>query len=388
MESGQFIGSFACYGYKKDENDKHKIIIDEEAAKVVKKIFYMYQNGYSVKLIADKLSLEKIPTPCAYKKMMGYKYKNPISNSYSQSLGIWSSTTILRILSNETYIGTLVQGRERKLSYKSKKITLVPKEEWIKVPNNHEPIINYKQFEDVQKIRISRRKNIVSKHKNVKGDWNCFVGKIFCADCGYSMVKSSSKSNRKKESIITDYLRCSLSNKTGGNKCSTHSIKLYEIYNLVYNKINKFILDYLNNIEDKEIKDYTIKFQKDIYNNIEFKENEILKLENENEKLSNALTQLYLDKLENIISEDEFSMIKCNLNKKTEYNNNIIFDLKFQLDKLNSEINIKCNLNYITNKYSNKFKLTREIINDFIDYIEVGEKNEFNEQYIKIYWNF
>ncbi len=162
MRDGEFIGSFACYGYVKSE-DRHGLEIEEETSKVVRQIYKMYLEGDSCRTIAEKLTNEKILTPTAWKRNVGLNYQNPsaVQNSSTEcehSRYAWSPNTIKRILSNETYIGTLVQGREQKVSFKSKKIKTVPKEAWIMVENHHPAIIDKEIFQKVAILRKSRTK--------------------------------------------------------------------------------------------------------------------------------------------------------------------------------------------------------------------------------------
>ena len=154
MREGQFLGPFAPYGYMKDPTDRHRLIIDDEAAKVVRLIFTLYLEGSGCARIAGILTKRGILPPSAHKRAQGQNFKNP--NCDNQ--GVWSRNTIKRILHNPTYIGQLVQGRERKLSYKSSKVVLAPRDEWIVVDDNHEPIVDRQSFQAVQLILQQRRK--------------------------------------------------------------------------------------------------------------------------------------------------------------------------------------------------------------------------------------
>ncbi len=163
MRDGEFIGSFACYGYVKSA-DRHGLLIEEETAEVVRRIYQMYLEGDSCRAIAAKLTKDKILTPTAWKQRKGLNYCNP-----SAMQGVikedgaeyaWSPNTIKRILSNETYVGTLVQGREQKVSYKSKKIKTVPREAWVRVENHHPLIIDKETYKRVEAIRCNKRKRI------------------------------------------------------------------------------------------------------------------------------------------------------------------------------------------------------------------------------------
>ena len=167
MQDGEFIGSFACYGYKKAADNKHELEIEEETAQVVRNIFDLYLEGYGIAQIADILRHKQVLTPTAWKQKIGLLYKNPYANKqeknstekaeYKVSVYYnWSRSTIKKILSNETYIGTLVQGKEQKISYKDKKLRAVPKREWVCIPNHHEAIISKEVFEQVRQLRSSR----------------------------------------------------------------------------------------------------------------------------------------------------------------------------------------------------------------------------------------
>ena len=133
MRKGDFVGAFAPFGYKRLENDRHKLIIDEPAAKTVRRIFYERAAGKSPKEIAKILDDEKIKTPLEYRKKV------------PKTL-FWSSTTVKKILKNRMYIGDMVQGKTEKISFRSKKSKNNPMEEWIVVEGTHEPIIDREMF--------------------------------------------------------------------------------------------------------------------------------------------------------------------------------------------------------------------------------------------------
>lgn len=154
MLDGKFIGSFACYGYKKNVNDKNTLIIDEDAANVVKRIFQMFIDGYSYFEIAVKLTEENILNPTNYKISKGYKFYNP--NACNNK---WSLNTIKKIINNRTYIGDMVQGKSKKISYKSNDIINIPKDEWIIIENTHIPIIDKETFFKAQSL-IKTKKHL------------------------------------------------------------------------------------------------------------------------------------------------------------------------------------------------------------------------------------
>ncbi len=151
MELGQYLGNYAPYGYEKDPEDRHRLVILEEEAGVVESIARLYLSGLSCKKIAERLNFEKIPTPSQQKKKRGQDLgRKPCEG--------WGAGTVRKILKNPVYIGHMVQGREQKVSYKSKKTAEVPKEKWVVVENTHQGILSKKTFEKIQrKLEKNRR---------------------------------------------------------------------------------------------------------------------------------------------------------------------------------------------------------------------------------------
>lgn len=160
MESGQFIGSFACYGYTKDPADHHHLIPDPPAAAIVRQIYQWYLEGASIGRIAALLTERHVPRPSSYKRQNGLLFQAPFTQD---SNGRWSVSTIKRILSNPVYTGSLVQGKEQKLCCKSDRRITVPKDQWIIVKDTHQPIIGEEAFLQVQELLAARRKKNFSK---------------------------------------------------------------------------------------------------------------------------------------------------------------------------------------------------------------------------------
>ncbi len=239
-KNGEFIGSFAPYGYIKDKNNN--FIIDKEASYNVKKIFKMFLLGKSRKEIADYLNNQNILIPKLYKKS---------SNEIIMSR--WNSEIINRLLRNETYIGNLVQGRKRKQSYRSTKIMDVNKDEWIVVPNHHQAIISKADFEKVQEL-LSKTKRV-----NKDNQIDLFSGYLKCADCGKELTI------RKSKNQVYYYCSSYVRNK----ECTSHSINKIKLEELVKKEISKkienlnrkILSDIIENIYVKENKEIEIKFK-------------------------------------------------------------------------------------------------------------------------------
>lgn len=178
-KNGEYLGS-APFGYKKDLKNKNHLIVDSKASMIVKLIFKMFLEGYGTTQISDYLSSQKIPIPSDYnKKKRGMK---------SISYGLWASSTVRFILSNEIYTGVTIQGKRKKISFKSKKFINIPKEDWVRVENTHEAIISKEDFEKTRRILNSTKGSRV-----VQNDY-LFKGLLRCYDCkGYIGIRSPDK---------------------------------------------------------------------------------------------------------------------------------------------------------------------------------------------------
>lgn len=137
--NGEYIGAFTPYGYKKDENDKSRLVPDMYAAGVVKDIFRMKLHGMSQTAIADRLNEQGILSPMEYKHSLGIRIQD---NFKTHEQAEWSSMSVRRVLENEVYVGTLIQGKHSTPNHKIKKIMDKPEEEWIRIEDNHEPVIS------------------------------------------------------------------------------------------------------------------------------------------------------------------------------------------------------------------------------------------------------
>lgn len=216
-KSGKFIGSFPVYGYRKDPDDRNRLLIDDEAARVVRLIFSLAASGYGKQRIADHLNKAGIPNPTRYKELNGYSYVNAMAHRGTQ---LWNRTTVGRILKNETYVGTLVQGKRRKVSYKSSKVAEVPREGWIRVEGTHEGIIDRQLFDAVQSLLKER-----TRAGENGGNPHLLAGKVRCDTCGRVMKKSSVC----YKGVSRSYLRCEL--------CPGHSVRLDHLENLINTKL-------------------------------------------------------------------------------------------------------------------------------------------------------
>lgn len=356
-KNGKFLGWKAVYGYKLDENDRYKLVIDEEAAKVVKRIFKMAYEGMSCKAIADTLSQEKIPIPSIYGNLnRGIK---------SSSYGLWCSRTISDILKNETYIGNLTQGKRRVINYKIKKEIRVPKEEWIVIKDTHEPIIDKRIFEVVQSMYKSNR--------NTKKDSKEYLlrGLLFCKECNHKITISTRSDTRA-------YISCSYYQKYSKfNVCTPHTWNYYELEKIVLTELQNLCQKYIN------IEQLINILEKEGENNQE-KANLELKLYNynlEKNKLIKRKKQIYYDKLDNIISLEEYQKYTNEINNDILLTSNKIKKYQDQIFLLSKESNNKFNYNKIVNDYLLFKKPSKRLIASLINKITVDKNRQVTIEY-------
>lgn len=221
---GDFVGSFATYGYRKDPTNHSKLIVDELAAENVQSIFRWKISGMSNQGIADRLNAKKVPSPAARKLQSGAKLSLHFRKSDEPP---WSAKAVDRILHNEVYIGKLVQGKTRRLDYRSKKKMNVPMRDWVIVDNTHEAIIPAEQFELVRWILETE-----TRRPNDAETVALFAGFLYCGDCGSRLVRRSA-SYKGKRYI---YYQCSGSKQNKGS-CTSHNLRDEKLYNIVRNAL-------------------------------------------------------------------------------------------------------------------------------------------------------
>lgn len=226
-EKGEFMGPYAPYGYMKDPENRNHLIIDPEAAVTVREIFAKRISGMSANAIAKHLEETGVLTPSYYKekKIEGYR-----SAATKPGKCRWHAKQIIRILTDEVYIGSMVQGRDYKVSYKVNKTIRRPKEEWVVVPGMHEPIVSESDFRIVQDLM---ERSSIRTRETPEG--YLFSGLVFCADCGRTMLR---KLRRQKNTSHVEYLCCGYNLKEG---CTSHKILETDLLEAVTESINGMI---------------------------------------------------------------------------------------------------------------------------------------------------
>ena len=294
-KEGKYIGTFALYGYQKDPNDNNHLIIDPEAAEVVKQIFAMYLAGYGTTYIARRLNEEGIPSPTQYKHEHGLHYKRP---ERCKDEDLWGKSTIYRMLKTRTYQGDLEQGRHKKISYKSKKTVWLPHSQWIVVPNTHEPIIDPETFARVQQLLADRVRG------GGGGKVNPLARKVFCGVCGTSMEQTGSGSVSKRSGKTRKYFRCRMSQRDKTRCAGQDYMPMETLQALVLERIRNHVAGYLNPAAVD-----TASFTAAAQQQRKAKRCELDQLQSEIKRRRKAMQDLYLDKSSGLVSTAQFAQI-------------------------------------------------------------------------------
>ncbi len=363
-KNGLFVGCYAPYGYKKSENDKHKLEIEPDSAEVVKRIFNMFINGYSVSKICDILTSEHIKTPSMHKRMkLGQK---------NIQYGVWSTRSVDSILKNPTYMGNLTQCRQKKVNYKSKKRINNKIEDWIVAENSVEPIVSKEVF-NLANDMFKSNKNRSYKGNGVTNKL-LFRGLIYCKDCHHTIgFREYHQQTQKNGLVHRIYGNCNYWQKRKRQGvCTPHSIKYEIIEKLVLKDLKTIFNLYLD--ENKVINSF---INSDKLHSKKDNEHSIYLIDQEIDNINKKIEMCYKDKLDGIVSLDIF--------KKT------YSDYLIEIDRLNknkeelNKIQVN-NSDYYIEKIKSIIKLnnvSRAFISLFIDKIEIDE----NEN-IDIYYKF
>lgn len=342
-KQGLFQGNTAPYGYKKSPTDKHKLIIDEEVAPVVKKIFTMYSQGYTRVEIVDELNSLKILPPRKHLKMEKTEkgLKGVDFEDYS-----WKEHTITEMIGNEVYIGTMVGMKTLKPNFRKKNRKANKKMNQVRVCHTHEPIIDMKTFEECQEIR--------KKHldKTCKYD-DIFKGIVHCGDCGKpSNLKHKAKTKKDGSTCeIFSYL-CSEANKGAKKTCNnTKSISSKKLYNIIQPALEKQCKTVI--IDKADIEKITENIQKSFSYEVTRLEEEYQKYTDKIKNINMQIKQIYNDKLENKITEELFLDIQQEKQKEIE-------QYKIMCEQIKNEIALEKEKNVIS------FEEIEKLANDFL----------------------
>ena len=358
-QSGEYIGSFPCYGYVKDPKDYHKLIIDEESAEVLKRIYKLFLAGESMRGIVRILNSEKILPPTLYKKSKYSKYNPHLAHGKEV---VWTARTIKRILTNQMYVGDLVQNVMNNVSYRYQKCRAVDRENWIIVPDTHQAIISRDDFAKVAELlKRDVRTSPTSQNLGV------LSGFIKCGDCKRAMIKKSLNNGWK----TYNYYFCSTYKNKGKELCTKHTISAEKVEEavLAFLKLNIAlavelfpVLQIINNSPKRARESEKFKSM-------------LEKFTSEKRKYLKLKADLYPDYKAGLIDVSEYEEYRKKYTAKLEGIEQSIDRVRENIDELSRGISAENRFISEFKKHRNVTELNREIVCALIENVYVYEDN-------------
>lgn len=366
-KQGKHIGAFALYGYKKDPDQKGHLIIDEDAAVIVREVFALFAQGNGKTAIARLLNDRGIPNPTEYKRQKGLRYKQPKSKQST----LWKYSAVADMLSNEIYIGNMVQGKYGSVSYKTKKNKPRPRKDWYFVEGTHEPIIDQELWDLVQGLLRERTKPFYM------GQVGLFAKKARCSFCGYTMRSQKHVSGRH-------YLTCS-NRHFSKDACPGAFISVEKLKKMVLNELNRLAVEFL----DKDELEQGLVFTDNLQIKRKQIEADISSYEKKLNVCKKSIQVLYIDRVNGVITEREFVDMSKDFRVDRERLEHYIEECRQQLMLTDRQMTIRESRRQLVEQYAQLGDLDRLTVISLIDYISIGKRipGTYNVP-IEIHWNF
>ena len=372
-ESGKPLTSNPPYGYMKDPNDKYKWIIDEPAAKIVKRIFQMCVSGMGPSQIAKKLTAERVLTPTEYWNSIGRK-----SSKLPSVPNHWCPAMIANILKRQEYCGDIVNFRSTNKSFKNKKRVNRPESDWVIFENAHPAIIDRDTFALVQKIRESR-------HRQTRtGKVSIFSGLVFCEDCGQKMYYQSGKKERRDP----PHFICSSYSKNP-DTCTSHYIGERTLTSLVLESMRRVFLN-IQAFEKEFVRKQLESYDADKKKELTSKRRELEKAKKRIAEIDKLIQRIYEDNVKGKLSDERFETLSNTYEAEQK-------ELKEKLPEMESYLEAETDKTVNLQKFVQKVKritepteLTGDLVHEFIDKIVVSAAHYLDGkryQIIDIYYN-
>jgi len=363
MRQGKFLGTYAPLGYTKDPADKHRLIIDEETAYIVRRIYQMRCSGMGYIAISYALNNDGVPSARDVWYNKAGRKKPKQQNNY------WRDTTVRNILCNEVYIGHMVQGKSGTISYKNRKQIGKPEDSWVRVENTHKPLITKEEWDTVRAMEDSKFKT----RPDSEGEVSIFAGVLKCADCGHALRKHLARWKRSDGSVgqSTRYI-CSLYNNAGKSTCSSHIVHEDALIELISADIREHaklvaynedrVLATVLNMKNTENKTHLASYQR-----------ELKVAEERLHQLDNTLATLYEDRVNGVVTEAIFKNLASKYEGERAEKSKTATILSDKVLKCRKEFGNADTWLQTIRKYTEMETLTSSILLELIESIEVFE---------------
>ena len=355
-KNGEFIGSFAPYGYQKDEGCRNRLVVDPVAAGVVRDIFRMKLHGMSQDAIAGRLNDMGVLSPMEYKSASGSNYQTSFKTG---ERALWSSVTVRRILENECYVGNLVQGRQTTPNHKVKKYVVKPEKDWVRIEKNHEAVVSDRDFAIVQRLL-----GMDTRMSPEQSEVYPLAGMVVCADCGAAMVRKNVCSGKRKYR----YYVCSRNKET--KECASHRIGVERLEEAVLEVLKVQVANVLDLKRAME-KVSEIPFQeldiRELERRIEQKEAEVLRCR----ELRNML---YEDMKDGIVSKEDYRELHEAYTQRRDLAEEAVRQMKGEIEDILASNTDKYRwLDYFA-EHGNIDRLTRNVAVELIERVKVVDR--------------
>lgn len=378
---GAYYGAYAPLGYRKDPENKGKLLIDEETRWIVEKIFQLASQGCGGAKIAKQLISEEVPTPSWINFQKYGTFAHIFADEPESKRYAWTIAQVKTILKNEVYIGNSVHYKQSTVSFKSKKKVRKPESEWFRVEDTHEPIIEKEVFYQVQEQIKARRR------KRKDSTTQIFAGLVKCADCGWSMRYGTNKANKTPYS----YFACSFYGQFGKGYCSMHYIRYDVLYQAVLERL-QYWAKAVRQDEEKVLKKIQKAGNAERIHAKKKAVSALKKAENRQKEVDRLFMKMYEDRANEKITERNFAMLSGRYQQEQMELEEQITSLRDELQKMEQEMVGAEKWIELIKEYSVPKELTAPLLNAMIDKILIHapqtDENGERTQEIEIYYRF
>ncbi len=380
MESGLRCSGAIPYGYYRKPDDKQTLYVDEEASKVVKRIFDMVINGYSYSEITEKFHEEKILIPSEYLRII-----SPSDCRHNEAIDpyYWSAHTLSTIIHRQEYLGHTVLKKSKGISYKSKKRVTVAEDDRLVFENTHEAIIDEETWNLANKIKKRRKRTPYTE------DPFNLTGILICADCGAKLVRHDAQPNNREKMVSDRGYSCS-SYRNRFHHCTMHYVKrsdMLELIKVAIQRASKYTITNEQKFREQIMAELSAKQEIDDSQN----EEKLIEAQARMKELEHLIDKLYETYANEKISTRQYDRLMTQYN--AEYDE--LDTLTQEIEPVKNEFNPKDAMDSfvaLAKKYADFEELTPIMIHEFIDKIVVHESNGIRgygrKQKIEIYFNF
>ncbi|MDR1939644.1 MAG: recombinase family protein [Clostridiales bacterium] len=381
--NGMFINPQAPYGYKKHPENKNKLIVDEEAAAVVKEIFRLALEGKGRYAIAKTLTEKKTLIPSAYKTAQGIKgfahFRKGKNGEYDT---VWKYATVGDILFDRAYVGDMVNRKYEVLNYKTKKLVRLPKEKHIVVANTHEAIVSREDFARVGELIAARHRPQIHKTDNI------FRGIVFCANCGKRMTIAHQSIKRGGRTIEKrPQYRCKTHYGDNPEECPRNN---YIYYDDICVQISNAVGKVIGLLKNDDAAFETVRKKTAERNDRKKAETEKAKIEKRFDGLKTIVRKLYEDYAAKVLDEENYRLLLVNYQAEQRTLNEQLKAINDELKKTDDYETRLNKLKELAIAYSESPSLTAEMLNALIERIEISTERHDDgiEHKINIIYRF